>query len=279
LARVLLWAVLSINANRPSRVIFKLRGRDVRRARPLMPERRRKDDVSMKRLAAWTIALLLGLAVPSWADAIWVETGDAGDLPTSAQDLLGDGVFTTILGNLASPDPFGSAFDIDLYRFYLSDPASFGASTVNSPGFYVSDPQLFLFDASGHGVYMNDDDESGLNGSQSALPSGHPFGPVSIGLYYLAIGWWDNEPLDALGSLIFDNASLFGTNGPALGSGKLAFWDQNVLLRPDLETAYEIRMTGVTTPIPEPGTFVLVAVGLLGVARRRMNLKRRSASR
>ena len=230
----------------------------------------------MNRLAALAIAVVLGCGVPAWAGPILIESGDAGNLIATANDTTNSGVLSSILGNLSALDPSDSAFDVDLYRIFIADPASFSASTVNSPGLNVSDPQLFLFDSNGMGVYMNDDDESGLNGSQSNLPAGHAFGPASAGSYYLAIGWWNNEPMDALLNPIFEDVNGFGVNGPAAGSGALAAWDNNVLQRLDLETAYEIRLTGVGSEatVPEPGTLVLIATGLAGVAHRRLRKTR-----
>jgi hypothetical protein len=204
--------------------------------------------------------------------AIWIEVGDAGRELAATQATYGVGSLNTIFGNLAAPDPFESALDVDLYLIRITNPLNFSASTVNSPGLYVSDPQLFLFDSAGLGVYMNDDDEGGLNGSQSRLPDGHPSGPVSAGLYYLGIGWWNNEPLSAAGQ-IFSSVSVFGTNGPDFGAGggdPLSGWDDNVLLRPDLETAYEIELVGAELAgVPEPGTTLTTLGGLLLVLARR----------
>jgi hypothetical protein len=195
---------------------------------------------------------------------LWFEIGDAGNLPGTAQSTMGGGPLTDILGNLSAPDPFESAFDIDMYAISIFDPLSFSAMTVDSPGFNVSDPQLFLFGADGRGVYMNDDDESGLNGSQSLLPAGHAFGPVSAGLYYLAIGWWDNEPQNLAGRIFED---LLVTNGPDLlagGADPVLSWNSDVLARLDLETAYQIVLTGAAFSIPEPSTLLLVGLGLVG---------------
>ena len=209
---------------------------------------------------------------------IWFEVGDAGRELTTANVTAGLGTLDAIFGNLSAADPFDSAFDVDLFKIYIFDPLNFSAATVNSPGVNVADPQLFLFSASGHGVYMNDDDESGSNGSQSRLPAGHPFGPASPGLYYLGIGWWDNESLSLGGSRIFSEANFFGTNGPdfaAGGADPLAGWSDVVLQRIDLETAYEINLTGAVNAVPEPGVAGSLAAVLVTLFAMRARRSRR----
>jgi hypothetical protein len=215
-------------------------------------------------------AILVAAACPA---GTWFEIGDAGRLPVTGQVTIGPGPLDTIFGDLSDPDPAFSAVDVDLYLIRIVDPLNFSAGTVDAPGFYVSDPQLFLFDEMGFGIYMNDDDESGLSGSQSLLPAGHPSGPTVPGLYFLGIGWWNNEPLSA-GGQIFSTASASGTNGPDLGAGggdPLTGWSDDVLARLDIETAYEISLTGAVFAIPEPAVFLLVgpALGWFAWRRRR----------
>jgi hypothetical protein len=212
-----------------------------------------------KPLAVGVVCVCLFGSTP--AAASFIEIGDAGNLTGTANMTDGAGPLANILGNLSAPDPRDDAFDIDMFGIFISDPAAFSASTVAAPGFYVDDPQLFLFNSGGVGVFMNDDDPSGMNGSQSAL-GGLPFGFLS-GLYFLAIGWWDNEPLSSGGDLIFDALTSL-----AVSSDPVADWNSNVLQILDSPTAYEINLTGAlpSTAVAEPAEPVFTTILALCVA-------------
>lgn len=123
--------------------------------------------------------LLAGVA----GAATWTEIGDAGDLPATAQVTVGSGSLDSISGT-KTPN------EADMFRIRILDPAAFSASTVGTTGF---DTQLFLFDASGLGVYANDDDAT-CGCWQSTLPAGDPNSPSAPGIYYLAISRYDMDP-------------------------------------------------------------------------------------
>jgi hypothetical protein len=237
-------------------------------------------EVAVKKPGIVSAVLLVWLTgIAPAAASPFFEIGDAGDLTATGQVTNGTSPLTAILGNLI--DPVGGDFlDIDLFQIFIFDPFGFSASTVGAPGVHVDDPQLFLFDEAGLGVFMNDDDESGTNGSQSLLPAGDPFGPLVAGLYYLAIGWFDNEPLSQTG-MIFSQLNSTGTNGPGAGGGDpLLAWDDNVTARIDLPTAYEIALTGTAPAVPEPGTLLLLTGGIASflVCRRTARRPRSTVS-
>jgi hypothetical protein len=116
--------------------------------------------------------------------SVWLEQGDAGDLPSTAQVVSGPAgaPLTAIRGVVAS-----GGGEPDMYAIQICDPTAFRASTVGSASF---DTALFLFNASGHGVTFADD--SGA--VQSTITS--QFIPGS-GLYYVAVSGYDNDPLGA----------------------------------------------------------------------------------
>ena len=219
-----------------------------------------------KRVLHLVLGWCLAAGTPA-AAAPFLEIGDAGDLPGTALLAVVNGQLDAILGNLSAPDPNDDVFDIDLYGLQITDPVAFSASTVGSPGLNVDDPQLFLFTSAGLGVFMNDDDPSSQNGSQSAL------GPLPVGfgagMYFLAIGWFDNEPLSAFGALIFDAIT---------SPDPVASWNNDVLQRIDSPTAYQINLTGTVAPVPEPSTVTLTALGIGGALwrRRRQRAERRN---
>ena len=215
--------------------------------------------------ALLVLCCYVGLARPVFAAPfVWTELGSAGNLPATANITTGTGSLLQILGNLTV------VTQVDLFQIRISDFMNFSATTEDD-GFVVDDPQLFLFNSSGRAVYMNDDG-AGL-GSQSRLPSGNPLGPSAAGLYYLGIGWFDNEPFSAAGLMFVDTSldpEAIGGPGPG-GLSPLSGWNNNAIGRPDLPTAYSIRLTGAefaaaSTSVPEAPALATMAAGLAAVA-------------
>jgi hypothetical protein len=192
---------------------------------------------------------------------VWNEVGAAGNLPASAQVTLGVGPLTQIAGSL------DELTEVDMFQIWIEDPLGFSAATVSS-SLSVPDPQLFLFDGSGLGVFMNDDADSGLSGSQSELPAGHPSGPPAAGLYYLAIGRFDNEPFSDSGRIFMDSIQTTGPADPG-GQDPVTSWNDDVIGHPDFETLYQIDLTGARAAVPEPGTLAIVLSGLAGLSALR----------
>jgi hypothetical protein len=212
----------------------------------------------MKRLIAICGILTVAIA-GSNALGNWTEIGDAGDLPFSAQAVTGGGALTSITGTLGNPDA-------DMYQIYISNPAGFSASATYTGAFV--DPQLFLFDQVGMGVYANDDDGVSLN---SLLPAANINSPTTPGMYYLAISAYDFDPVSAGGLLIFPSTpfnGVFGPTGPGGGS-PVGSWSGLAFSGGD----YIINLTGAA-PIPAPGAILLggIGAGLVSWLRRRRTL-------
>jgi hypothetical protein len=198
------------------------------------------------------------LAVASAATAQVIEgPGDAGDLPATAQVTAGIGALTSISGTI------GSATDADLYQIFITGGGTFSATTASTPGTTLGDPQLFLFNAAGIGVYANDDFGGSL---QATLPAGNPLTPTAPGLYYLAITSFNRDPVSP-GGVIFPVGTLVGPTGPGGGQPVSGYTGTGGT------GTYAIRLTGAEfAVIPEPGTLTLLgagALGLLACGRRR----------
>ena len=223
---------------------------------------------------AKVLALILATGFAPGAGAIpWMEVGDAGDLPATAQVPTGSGALTSISGSI----PSTSATDADMYRLHISAPSTFSATTVGTigaSGLQLQNSQLFLFNAARLGVYGRDDDPGTF---RTTLPAGSPLGPQLPGDYFLAISGFARDPVSP-GGLIFPSSpstTLFGPTGPG-GTQPISGWT-------GLEAAlasrgnYRIDLTGaqfasLAAPVPEPGTLLLLAAGLFAIlALRRRN--------
>jgi PEP-CTERM motif len=224
--------------------------------------------------------LFAGLAsvglLPCQAE-LFVASG-AGSTPGSAQDLTG--LFPSeIVGSLSGLDQN----DVNMFKIDILNPVMFSAITVDAGPFGIPDTVLSLFDASGVGVYLNDD-ISGSN-TLSCLPSGdlsNPCptgrggtGPLLSGIYYLAVSRSANYPVDSSLGEIFSPVSSTDVVGP-VNTNPVAGWDSGAFVSPDFDLVnYDIVLTGT---VPEPGTLSLLAgaVALLAV-RRKCAKRERSA--
>jgi hypothetical protein len=145
----------------------------------------------------------------------WVEQGDAGDLPGTAQITTGPSTLTAIRGAL-------TAGDVDMYKINICDAPNFTAIGSGT----VSDTQMFLFDSTGKGVAMNDDTPVGT-GLQSALAPAGAIPGLTNGSYYLALSSYDNDPNDASAQALWLDTpfnTVRAPDGPG-AANPVASWD------------------------------------------------------
>ena len=183
----------------------------------------------MKRGIGFAITLIALALAPGALAAD--EQGDAGDVAATAQNLTQGGV-TTINGRLSDGN------DADLFRVCLTGGGTFSATT---DGLTDVDTQLFLFDASGRGIYSHDDGTT----RQSTLPAGHALTPQAAGEYILGISPYDRDPQSA-GGPIFSNVAFVS---PANGRGAAAPVESWAGLPRD-SGAYTIALTGTCSSTP-----------------------------
>jgi len=214
-------------------------------------------------LMSKTMGILLGsvmtiIIFSQLAEAFtWTEVEEAGDLPGTAQEITSDGPLEFITGSLASPT------DVDMYAIFITGGGNFSATTV---GWTIDvDTQLTLFDASGNGIYSNDDFDT--DNLQSTLPALNPLTPTIPGLYYIAISDWDYDPLSD-GGYIFPHPDgvlsytvVDGPTGPGGGS-PVTGWDGISTIGGG---SYTIALTGATAiaHLPKPANLPWMLLLLL----------------
>lgn len=172
-------------------------------------------------------ALLLVLATPVHAQT-WTETDDAGDLVSTAQNTAGSGPLTTINGT------FGSPSDVDMYCININAPASFLAH-INCVMF--TNPDLWLFDAAGNGIALDDACAAGWVLIPSSFVS-------TSGPYYLAISGDSRDALSAGGNIWLSPwvSGARAPDGPG-AAGTLLGWGGNATLT---SSSYSITLAGTT---------------------------------
>jgi hypothetical protein len=244
------------------------------------PAARMRKDGSMKKLmltvgrASLTSICVLSLLLlgrPSYA-ATFTELGDTGNLPGTAQvTTSGIGLLTEIVGTLSPAN--GDAQD--MYLIHIDGGGTFSATTVGGLGF---DSELFLFDASGKGVYANDD-VSG-NFAPSTLPAGNPLTPITAGDYYLTITQCCFAPISSGGQIFTlagpSHRTVSGPTGVG-GDSPVTGYSGTFGQIPTVGGPYHIFLTGAhAAVVPEPHAFALMLAGLgmVGLfARHRRKIK------
>ncbi len=195
-------------------------------------------------VVAAVLAIVSGalVAAPAGAaGATWVEDGDAAGIPAAAQRASGSGALTRITGRISHFN------DDDMFRLCLTGGGTFSARVVpRALSNTFLDPQLFLFDARGRGVYANDDAGVGVDFTESLhplLPAHHPLTPTAAGVYYLAISGFDNDPVSPRGQIFedVDSTAVLGPDGPG-GGRRVIDWDDSAF--GSTFSRYTIRLTG-----------------------------------
>ncbi|MBT9314015.1 two-partner secretion domain-containing protein [Leptothoe spongobia] len=185
---------------------------------------------------------------------------DAGQLLNSAQAIgqVTGPALTTISGQLSHPT------DVDLYEIYLSGTEPFSASTVTT-NTASPNTQLFLFDATGRGLYGNDNDAT-CGCRQSTLQPGTQ---LPEGIYYLGIASYAAEPASSTGAIFSDGFATLNFNALEVATGPgqnepLSTW----INQPGIEVGgYDITLAGVTgvanqiseMPLSNSGAISLIA--------------------
>lgn len=198
----------------------------------------------------------------------FAESNDAGDKINTSQ-VISSGTFflESISGSLADNDA-------DLFQIFLTGGQTFSATTKNAqtdqipidnllgiPTELIADPQLFLFDSAGRGVYANDDSFGSLQSTLSSLD----FSPTEAGIYYLAISSSGYEPVSndtrifpnaVSAEVISSNSDIILTNfvGTSVSNGR-----------------YDIALSGAKA-VPEPASMLgVLSLGIWGIVKRVKN--------
>jgi hypothetical protein len=206
-------------------------------------ERHGRRAALVAALCALVTALTTGTALAA------SEVGDTGELPATAQEVGPAGPLSSIDGTI---DGTG---DRDVYKICLTSGPDFSASTVGNAGF---DTELFLLDSGGKAVYMNDDlGAPGDPPKVSRLPAGSTLGPMTPGVYYLAISSFNVDPNGDAGAL-FGSGSV-GVVGPARvgGNRPITGWFGAAS---SAGGPYRIDLTGAESCIPPDLTAPTVAL-------------------
>lgn len=191
-----------------------------------------------------SMAFVLATGMAS-AHAAYIESGDASNFLASAQ-LATD---STIQGTI------GQADEGDVFKVVFG---SAGTLTVQATSSQI-DTNIGLFDA-GFNALIGHDDISNID-SNSLLSYA-----ISAGTYYIGIGDYEMDAIDA------SNQAWFLDGLPPVGLGAVSHIENLTTIRAGAYTL-SLSMQPLSHAVPEPATFGLLGLGLLGmgVFRRKVS--------
>lgn len=225
------------------------------------------NGLTKKTLTLATFVVLSLAAAPAAFADTFTEIGDAPGMLPGQSVTGGANPLTAINGTISG------GFDADVFRIFISSPATFSATTCC--GFTsgsLQNTQLFLFTPTGFGILANDD----FNGDFAAL-LGNLIPSLAPGEYLLAITGSDLDPIGNFGE-IFPDVGGFTLPDSFRGTQPLVTF----LGGPSQVGTYTINLTGASfvaqpTAVPEPATIFLLGTGLAGIGaalrRRRHRAK------
>jgi hypothetical protein len=159
-----------------------------------------------------TLVLVASLTASAAHAQIWVESGDAGDLVSTAQITSGVGALTQIQGSLASPT------DVDVYCVRLTTPPPPFTALIGINCAVIQGPNAWLFDAAGNGIASN---ATCSGGSKMIIA---PAAPLTPGNYYVAVSYFGYDPQSVGGAIWLPGPPFWrAPDGPGAG-GTLIGW-------------------------------------------------------
>ncbi len=212
------------------------------------------------KIAALSLIAALGTSSVAFG-GIWTESGDAGDMPGTAQGAAGSGSLTDIFGTVSA------LTDADMFIINITNPAAFSATTNVSP-LTMTDTTLYLFNLDGTGIAKNDD-VSASNYLSNFPVGASQYASIAPGQYILAVAGFAFAPFNitpptTLADLMFDVNTFTGVlspqnPGPILGWADAGAYDSG---------DYHITLTGAEL-VPTPGAAAMFGLAGLAITRRR----------
>ena len=202
--------------------------------------------------------------------ATYTETGDAGDLPSTAQVVSGP-AGTPLTAISGATTLTNNTSDSDMFEIYINSPSTFSASmTAFIAGQNNFDSQLSLFSvATAQGV-VSDDDDPVSGASQANIPAGSLGASSLAGYYFLVISGSGRYATGSSG-LIFPNFTdgmtdptvVQGPTGPGGSSAINGYTGTS-----NEGGNYTIVLNGaqfVPSAIPEPRAYAYLLAGAAGL--------------